>query len=149
MSPTTFTVDGIAYQAGRLSAFQQFHLLRRLMPLADMWAHGRGRESEADWRRIARAVAALSDADADFVLLTCLGVVERRQPGGRGWSPVLSREGRVPMFDDMGAATLVHIVARVLAGVLADFSAALPGLIAALRPSPAPDGLGCPVGKTG
>jgi hypothetical protein len=129
----TVTVAGRDYTVGRLSAMQQFHVVRRLA--AVLAGVDNAQELHATLRAgaegldllpaLARGVAALDDAQAEFVVLTCLGVVQRQQAGG-GWAGVVAG-GRL-MFEDMDLPAMLTLVGHVLAENLGGFFAALPGV---------------------
>ena len=127
-----FTHAGVTYQAGKLDAMRQFHVTRRLAPFLPKLA-GAGLPSDpgslsqaavfAFLEPLAACVAAMSDADAEYVLHTCLSVVERRQDAG-GWAKVMAG-GRL-MFEDMDMAAMLVCAFHVLQHNLSGFFAALP-----------------------
>jgi hypothetical protein len=122
-----FEIKSQTYRAGKLSAFQQFHVSRRLAPLLASLG-GSLDEMRADplslFAPIAQGIASLPDADADFVLNTCLGTVQRAQ--GQAWARVMAPGGGL-MFEDIGMPEMLQIVGRVLMENFADFFADLPG----------------------
>lgn len=129
-----FEVKGQAYRAGRLDAKRQFHVTRRLAPLLAA-AGGSLEQIKTDpfslFAPLAQGIASLPDADADFVIDTCLGVVQRKQ--GKSWAPVTSPGGL--MFEDIGMAEMLQIVGKVLAENLGGFFGDLLGLASAVPAS--------------
>ena len=110
------------YRSGRLSAFQQLHIARRMAPflgrLAAMDGRDAGKDSAAIVADIAGAVATLNDEDVEYILNVCLEVTERRQPGG-SWAP-LRRKGAT-MFGDVSLPAMLSIASEVIRENLADF----------------------------
>lgn len=124
-------IGGNAYKIGKLDAFKQFHVVRRIGgPLVDLGIEflrvqdGKGEGWESILRSAVHDLGKLSDADADYVLLTCLSVVERQRPQDGGWSPVAP--SRVLMFQDIDMATMLQLVWAVLESNLESFFAMLP-----------------------
>lgn len=130
---TEFKLNGVAYQAGKLDAIKQFHVVRRLAPVVAALAGEdlsalRAGQMESVLPAIAEAVSAMPDANVDYVLNACLGVVSRDTGSGRGFAPIYGRGGM--MFDDIDMGVMMQLVWRVLEADLEGFFAALP------RPSP-------------
>ena len=138
-----FEVAGFTYRAGKLDAIKQLHVVRRLSPLIgalqglDLNAamamavtpEEKAVQAEATLALlgpITEAVAAMSDADTEYVLGACLGVVQREQEAGLGWASVWSVQAKKPMYDDIGLVQMMTIVAKVLMQNLGDFTSALP-----------------------
>lgn len=129
---TDFSIGEVKYQAAKLNARRQFHVVRRLLPalsglmsageLAEL-AKGGDKTMSALLEPFARAVGGMSDQDADFIIDTCLSVVSRQQPGG-GWAPLLAQGGGI-MFDDVDLAGLLRISFEVLKDNLSGFFGAL------------------------
>ena len=89
-------VGGKIYQLGRLSAMEQFHVGRKLLPL-----HLSGPDIIAE-------LSKMSTEDAEYVINTCLAVCKRKQ--GTLWAPVYSRAAGRMMFDDMTGEDLFRIM---------------------------------------
>jgi len=125
-------IGDATYRTGRLDARRQFHVVRRLAPVLSSLSDlsGLGSESLEALEPLARAVAGMVDADADYVINKCLGVVERRQPSG-GWARVMS--GDKLMFEDLDMAAMLRLVWAVLednlSGFFADLPRGLPGAV--------------------
>lgn len=100
-------VGGNRYRLGRLNAFEQHHVLRRL-------GVG-GLLSEAK-----------ADADSEYVMKLCLSVVERQQKAG--WAPVVTKPTTKGdpttsqlVFDDIKLMELYELVGKVVDENLGDF----------------------------
>ncbi|ARP90324.1 hypothetical protein CAL14_08515 [Bordetella genomosp. 9] len=123
------TINGKQYRIGRLSAMQQFHVARRVAPaLTGLVSAFSGAAAEqADFAKalgpLADAVAQMPDADAEYVLGTCLSVVSR-QTDPATWAPVW-REGRL-VFDDIDLKGMVQLAAKVIQSNLGNIFGALP-----------------------
>jgi len=129
-----FEINGQQYQSGKLDAFKQFHVARRLAPLisgvsaalkgdAAPSAEGAAADSvqpQPEQRKdfadflepMADALAHMPDADCDYILFTCLGVVKRQQ--GDGWAKVLAPGGRTLMFEDIDMGAMINITLKVI-----------------------------------
>ena len=133
--------QGVQYRIGTLDCFKQFHVTRRLAPLLAGLAKASEqvppavKESEdgaARWFEsiagpMAEAFANLSDETADYIIQTCLGVVQR--DAGKGtWAPLL-RNKRL-MYEDLDMTTMVGLTIAVIQENLAGFFSS------ALAPSP-------------
>lgn len=128
------------YQVGKLDALRQFHVMRRLSGVASALGQtlsvimksggvkallaGEGPDPIEVVEPLMKAVSTMSDADSDFVIMTCLSVVSRQVPGGTGWSPVTV--GGNVMFQDMSLPIMLQLVWRVLEDNLSSFFSALP-----------------------
>ncbi|KVM87647.1 hypothetical protein WT06_22130 [Burkholderia anthina] len=80
----------------------------------------------------ADALAGLKDEDAEYVLGTCLSVVERWQ--GAGWAKVWNIAHKTSMFDDIGIDVMLPLVVRVVVANLGPF---ISGLLTSQASSPA------------
>lgn len=130
-----FELEGHTYRIGKLDAFKQFHVSRRIAPViprlvpafmkmtaAGGAAQDMGAISEA-LAPFADALAEMPDASAEYVIATCLSVVQRRQ--NSSWSPVWSVTGNTIMFDDMDLSTMLPLVVRVIKDNLGSFISGL------------------------
>lgn len=139
----SFEAGGHRYRiAGKLDAIKQFHVVRRLAPLVSAFqgvdlaalrpeAQTSDPETAAAAMQglvgpLAQGVAKISDADSEYVLAACMGVVERDLGGGTGWGPVWSAPARAMMYADITFIELITIVGRVLMANVGDFGFALP-----------------------
>ena len=117
---TETEVHGIKYRIGKMSAMQQFHVMRRISPLlakiVKASQDGHGEETFAQTlERIAEpltvALAEMSDKDAEYVIKNCLRVVDRAQ-SPLIWAPVCV--GEAIMFADLDAAALLNLTMLVV-----------------------------------
>lgn len=149
--PDSFDVAGHTYRAGRLDAIKQLHVVRRLSPLigalqgVDIGGVVAPASTPDEFARrtdalmellvpITAAVAAMSDEDTEYVLGACLGIAQREQPGGLGWTPVWSAAAKRPMYDDINLPAMLQIAARVLMKNVGDFTSALPQMASGAAP---------------
>ncbi|WP_011298553.1 phage tail assembly chaperone [Cupriavidus necator] len=131
------------YSIGRLNAMQQFHVSRRIAPIIPalipvymrMQASGKPLTEDLDGlatalQPLADGLAALKDDDAEYVIGTCLSVVQRQQ--ATGWARVWS--GKESMFDDMDLSVTLPLVIQVISANLGPF---INGLLTSQASSPA------------
>lgn len=128
-------IYGHAYKFGRLNAMQQFHVMRRLYAVSAALGEGfdtlrkQGgaetllqKEKETNILEIItpliRAIGQMSDQDAEYIISTCLGVVERQ--GAGGWSRVQVAPGQL-MFQDIDMPCMMALTWRVLETNLSGF----------------------------
>ena len=134
---TELEIGGNAYRINSMSAMTQFHVMRKLgpvlpgivpvlaqaaaaLPQADGQEDGSNAMTTVDGvaaiamaaRPLLDGLAAMADADAEYVINHCLSAVMRRDSGGKSWNAV-SRDG-VTMFDDIDLMTSMQIVWAVL-----------------------------------
>ena len=122
-----FEIAGQTYRAGKLNAKQQLHVSRRLAPLfAAMAPALKPGVSLADMpvEPLAEALAGLPDAAVDYVVDTCLSVVQRQQ--GPAWQFVWNKQAQAMQFADIEMPAMLQIVAQVIMENLRGFTAALP-----------------------
>ncbi|OWT69211.1 MULTISPECIES: phage tail assembly chaperone [unclassified Achromobacter] len=129
-----FAIKGVNYRSGRLSAMQQFHVARRVAPALTglVAALGGNAPSKDDFAQalapLADAVARMPDADAEYVMGACLGVVSR-QTDATTWAPVW-RSGQIA-FDDIDVGAMMQIAAKVIQDNLGNIFGALPASVPA------------------
>lgn len=112
------------YRAGKLDAKKQFHVVRRLGTLLPaLSGMGSNASVETALEPLVEAMGKISDADADYILDTCMNVVERKSSAG-GWSPVMA-SGSL-MFEDIDMAGMLTIAWNVLLHNLSGFFDGLP-----------------------
>jgi hypothetical protein len=123
---TEIEIKGVNYRCGRMDAKKQFHVARRLAPLLA----GLGGAIKGDAAGftelispIADALSKMSDKDTDYVIDTCLLVVQRRQ--GDAWQSVTARDGSL-MFDDIDLPALLQLTVAVIQQNLGSFFPAGP-----------------------
>lgn len=137
-------LNGHRYSIGKLSAKQQFHVSRRIAPIvptlipvfARLAVGGRGIIEDpggmADvLQPLADGLAGMKDEDADYVLDTCMQVVQRKQE--HGWTSIWSASQRVPMFQDIDLGVMLPLMLRVIVGSLGPF---IQGLLTSQTGSP-------------
>lgn len=126
----TLTVAGINYRIGKLDALKQFHVGRRLGPLLAVMgisAHALMKNmhnSLEDFLPIMPAVmdmmARMGDDEANYIILTCLGVVQREVESGANKWANMTANGQL-MFQDVDLAAMLRIVAEVVRDNLGGF----------------------------
>jgi Phage tail assembly chaperone protein, TAC len=153
-----FKIGEHTYRANKLNARQQFHVGRRIAPLiGQMFAVGpvisgiaaarrateeeggenlddaldTARATEAMLVPFTKALAGLSDADCDYVLDRCLGVVQRLSGanGAGAWGDVFNARANRIQYEDIDLMQMMQITAEVLMDNLGGFFATpLPGM---------------------
>lgn len=114
-----FTVGQATYRSGKLDAFKQFHIGRRLAPLQAGLAEAAQGESVGFTPALAGAIAGMSDADCDYILQACLGVVQRQQDSG--WANILAAGSKTLMFHDIDVGAMLEIAGHVITENLGGF----------------------------
>lgn len=126
-----FEIDGKQYRAAKLDAIRQFHVSRKISPLIPLLVPvfvkiakdgGFGKDLSGSAELLvpfADALAGMSDDAAEYILSTCLSVVQRKQ--GDAWAPVWSQSGKCCMFDDMDMGAMIPLVVRVIQESLGGF----------------------------
>lgn len=123
------TVDGQVYKIGRLNAFEQLHIMRRLAPVLPTLAGLVGEPGSDPLERLeplTEAVSKMADSDVDYVIKGCLGAVERQQ--GPAWARVVTAPGKAGdqasrglLFDDLSMSAMLQLVYHVLTENLGSF----------------------------
>lgn len=114
-------VGGQQYRIGRLDAKKQFHVARRLAPLLAGLGGALQGESKGFTQLvtpIAEALSKMSDEDTDYVIDTCLAVVQRQS--NNQWASVMVRNGGL-MFQDIDMAQMLQLTVAVVQGNLGNF----------------------------
>ncbi len=126
-----FEINGQKYRAGKMDAFKQFHVSRRIAPIIPTLIPVFVKLSQdgsllSDFAGLADVLAPfadglsnLSDEASEYVIASCLSVVQREQ--GKNWAAVWSTSGNVCMFDDMDLSVMIQIVIRVIQESLGPF----------------------------
>lgn len=116
------------YGIGRLNAFQQLHVARRLLPVLARIGTAfqqSGSDGSADpfsvvANPMAQAISDMKQEDVDYVLNTCLAICHRKvqQGNGVGWAALMSPggEGKLGqlMFQDLDLSHLIELVGAVV-----------------------------------
>jgi hypothetical protein len=139
-----FEVSGQQYRARKLTAFQQFHVSRKVAPILPTLVpvFVRLKQSEnlmddlattaAALQPFADGLAAMKDEDGEFVISTCLSVVQRETQGN--WAAVWSVQSKVCMFDDIDLGIMIPLILKVIQDSLGPF---ISGLLTSQTGSPA------------
>lgn len=121
-----FSIKGIKYRSGTMDAMTQFHVVRRLGPILGSFRNMLDSKLDDGLSIIAEAISKMSDVDTEYVINSCMAVVQREQAGGTGWANVWSTQAKRPMFDDIDMATMLQIVFAVIGDAIVPFFGALP-----------------------
>lgn len=137
-----FQVGERKFKLGKIDAFRQFHIVRRISPLlAELMpamaeiskqkknADAMSEDEKLDeFAKIAQPImvglSKLSDADADYVLFRLLGAVEMHQAQFNSWAKVATDNGL--MIQDLELPVLLQAAGRSLMFNLSGFFALLP-----------------------
>lgn len=123
------TIKTIHYKIGKLNAFSQLHVVRRMAPITARLQELADKYDPATPMSIleplGKALAELPDADVDYIINTCLDVVHFRQPGG-GFAPV--RSHKVLMLE-LDMLTLLSLTVQVVKENLGSFFSELQQLL--------------------
>ena len=126
MSETT--INDQTYQLGKLDAMKQLHITRRIAPLlTQLTALAKSVQvpeggssmgsllamDMAGLQPLAQALASLPDADVDYIVNTCMNVVNRRIEGGTGWAKVTAANN-VLMYSDIDMSVMMQLVIQVI-----------------------------------
>jgi hypothetical protein len=132
-----FQIDDVTYQAGKLNAFQQLHVSRKLSPvlpklLPAFLSLTKEELDSKDLATIAEAVApatevlaSMADADVEYVIGTCMTVVKRALPGNAGWTKAWNEAANLPMYEDIDLGVMLQITWKVLGDSLGNFFSVL------------------------
>ena len=129
MSEYEFDLADHTFRASKLAPKPAWHVVRRLAPLIgsfkDLLPSLSGASlSDVDAivaiaAPLSEALAQMPDADADYVIDTCLAAVRLKVDNDRGWAPIMAGGGL--MYDWITMPIMIQIVWRVLSHNLADF----------------------------
>ena len=128
-------INSVKYRIGRLDAFTQFHIARRLAPIqlamgisaAELTQHASADESAiaaAIMGPIADIIAKMPQDDVDYILKASLGVVSRQQ--GESWARIFVSGGL--MFDDIRMKEMLRLTIAVIKENMDGFFGELPGV---------------------
>lgn len=132
---TDLEINGVNYRIGKLDAFTQFHIARRLAPIQLAMGISAGElatKASADEAAIAAAimgpiadiVSKMPQDDVDYILKTCLAAVSRQQ--GEAYARVLV-SGSL-MFSDITMQVMLRLTIAVIKENLDGFFGGLPGV---------------------
>lgn len=131
-----FEIAGNTYRSGKMDTFKQFHVSRRLVPILGGVAGAVSGEAGFDdlVQPLMVGIASMTDADCDFILESCLRVVQRQQ--GTAWAPIYAGANQALMFDDIDMSVMLQIAGKVIQDNLSGF---FPGK-GAVKSPPSPTG---------
>ncbi len=138
-------INGIAYRVAPINAMTQFKVAKRLMPVIGPVLQAAtpvikgGGLSQVDalaslFEPLSDAVSRLSDADADYIIATCLAAVTRQD--GQGWVTIWNQRAGCPQYQDISLPVMLQLVAFVIMDQLEGFFPS--GLPSSSGPSPIP-----------
>lgn len=140
---TEITLNGQQYRIGVIDAFTQLKLSRKLAPLVpelvpafvkiknvigDAPAEGEeapklSLDQVGDIALMlgpfTTALAALSDADMEYITALCMAVVQRQS--GNTWAAVWNKDAKALMFQDIGLDTLLLLLVKTIMANLGNF----------------------------
>lgn len=135
----SFELNGRKFKIGKLDAFRQFHIVRRIGPLladvipamAEITAAKVDDLSEAEKlevfgkiaQPIMKGLSKLSDTDADYVLYRLLSCVEVEQKEFNSWARIATDSGL--MIQDLDLPVLLQAAGRAFMFNLSGFFALL------------------------
>lgn len=115
MSTITLEVANKEYEVGKLSALDQFHVLRRLMPTIAAVGVTAAQLKSFNWMEmlgpISDALSKMTDDEANYLIFKCLSVVRRRD--GEMLARVTTPDGQL-MYQDMDMMTMIRLVVEVV-----------------------------------
>lgn len=145
---TEFEIDGKQYRIGKLSAFEQFHLSRKIAPLIPplipvFMELSKGGGTIGDLTSLpallqpfADSLAGMSDETSEAVLNTCLSIISRKADVGESWIRIWHKDKKVFMFQDLNSMEqTIPLVMRVIQDSLGPF---IQGLLSRQQTSPSP-----------
>lgn len=138
-----FTIGDKNFRAGKLDAFKQLHVSRRVAPIIPtlvpvfikLAKDGAMKDLSGLaelFAPFAEGLAGMSDEASEYVISTCLSVVKRQAEGGN-WTPVWNQGAKACMFDDMDLGDLIQICVKVIQDSLGPF---IRGLLTSQMGSP-------------
>jgi hypothetical protein len=125
-----FEVNGAKYRTQKMSAFDQFHVARKLAPvvgsIGSISALASGDVSALG--PLTKAISELPEEDCNMILQKCLSVVSRGDTTAAGttWAPIWSTSAKRFMFEDIDMMAMIQIAGRVIQESLGSFTSALP-----------------------
>ena len=132
---TEIELNGQSYRVGKLDAFKQFHVSRKIAPMVPTLIPifvevSANTDILGDIDRLAvallpfaEAVAGMKNEDAEYVISTCLSSVQRKQ--GTSWAKVWNEQANACMFDDLDLSTMLPLVVQSIKENLGSFISGL------------------------
>lgn len=139
-----FEIGGRKFRLGKMDAFRQFHVVRRIGPiLSDLLPALKDGVKNPDLSNLSESekldgiakfvtpimsgLSRLSDADAELVLYSLLGSVEMQQALSGNWMHIATKGANpILMVQDLELPVLLQIAGRAFVHNLAGFFSALP-----------------------
>jgi hypothetical protein len=120
------TVGEYTYSIGKLDALKQFHVARRLVPvLAAFTRIGEAPTSEGLGVKallpIAEALSKMSDEETEYIINTCLSVVQRQDSGKL---QRIMLQGRF-VYEDIKMPDMIKLTSETIMENMGDFFAGL------------------------
>ena len=138
LSMNEIELSGNTYRIGKLSAYDQFHVIRRAAPVLGAIA-----EAEDTLAALTTALGQLPDDVADRILFGgLLKCVTRKGAGGVGWAPIVGGASNLLMFADITLPDMMRLARDSWADNFADFLAGLAATGEATSPTNSPPGVG-------
>lgn len=149
-----FSIGDNQYRSGRMNAFQQFHVARKLGPVLAKIGPAIMQASDQDWlarlEPLVEAMAAMPEEDCNYILTRCLAVVSRFQ--GAAWAQVWNEPAKRLMFEDIDMSVMIQIAIQVLGDNLSNFFTVPPSSLSPLASQAfdtLPNSFTSTMGKTG
>lgn len=125
---SVFPLGEHQYTIGKLNPIKQFHITRRLAPALATVGISVAQIKELKGfddltpmlGPLSGVLAAMKDEDADYVLFTCLGAIQRLQSDGRPAPITVAGENRL-MFEDISMPQMLMLVYQVVRENMAGF----------------------------
>lgn len=126
---TEVTLGADVYRIGKINAWTQFHVVRRLTPLLTAMAAAIREKKkplltspdpdEAGMEKMmegmvamAEVLATMKDEDCDYVIRACLSVCQKKQ--GNMWSSMLSSDGHLMFSENTSLSNLLKLTSATL-----------------------------------
>lgn len=135
-TPTKIEVNGTTYIIGRLDAFKQLHVARKIAPIittlgatalkmSSPTAASEGDMGMALMAPAMEVVSRMEEVDVNYVVQTCLGVVMRLS--GDDQRPAKVMQGSNLMFQDIDLTLMIRLTVEVVRENLSAFFPLLNG----------------------
>ena len=126
-------IKDVDYKTTPLDVFTQFHLARKLMPtLIALTKSGEEEELGDIIEPVVMEICRMSDADANYILDSCLSVVFRKDSDV--WVKIKPSGTNILQYHDIDLITMLQLSIRVIKENLGDFFVIAPSLMAGLTP---------------
>ncbi len=134
----TVEVGAHTYRIGKLDAFAQLHVARKLAPLLTGLQKVSELSLDDALPPILNALSQMPDSDVEYVMVKCLSVVQRALPAGvQGWQPIWNSAAKRTQFEDIDLAVMIQLAGQVITRNLGGFLGALGPAIGSPSGTPA------------